>query len=80
MPVTMIDMVPVARASTLELPLPSKEVNGYCEGSCTINSYDLPLYQGDTSMNTLMFRVVDLNIFMPLLEVLRVRKALKPMT
>lgn len=84
-PVTLVDVVPAAPGSMLELPLPSKEVEGYCQESCTINGYNLPLFnQGDTSMNTLqtdfIFGVVDLHIFMPLLEVLRVSKALKPMT
>ncbi|XP_070767542.1 tumor necrosis factor receptor superfamily member 5 [Enoplosus armatus] len=46
-PVTLIDVVPAVPVCPLKLPLPSTELNGYCQQSCTVDSCDLPLLNPD---------------------------------
>lgn len=53
-PVTLVEMVPAATDSPLDLPLPSTELKGYCQESCTIDGCDLPLFKpGNKSLNML---------------------------
>lgn len=52
-PVTLVEMVPAAPVSQLELPLPSTELNGHCQESCIVECCKLPLFDtGDKSLNT----------------------------
>ncbi len=48
-----VEMDAAAPISGLELPLPSTELNGHCQESCTIECCKLPLFNpGDISLNT----------------------------
>ncbi|XP_041797995.1 tumor necrosis factor receptor superfamily member 5 isoform X2 [Chelmon rostratus] len=50
LPVTLVEMVPAAPDSPLDLPLPSTERNGYCQESCTVNGCDLTLFTPDDNV------------------------------
>ncbi|XP_026173324.1 tumor necrosis factor receptor superfamily member 5 isoform X2 [Mastacembelus armatus] len=47
-PVILIQPVPAAPDSSLEFPLPSTELNGHCQGSCTVEDCKLFFNQDDS--------------------------------
>lgn len=49
-PVTLIEMGRAATDCPLDLTLPSKELMGYCQESCTTDDCHLPLYNQDEKM------------------------------
>ncbi|XP_073340959.1 tumor necrosis factor receptor superfamily member 5 [Pagrus major] len=49
-PVTLIEMVPAAPDSPLDLPLPTTELKSYCQESCTVDGCDLPLFKQDDNV------------------------------
>ncbi|XP_023282192.1 tumor necrosis factor receptor superfamily member 5-like [Seriola lalandi dorsalis] len=58
-PVTMVNMVPAALGKSMELPLPSTELNGHCQESCPVGDCKSPLFNPDDDEDNLVSCSVD---------------------
>ncbi|XP_039973541.1 tumor necrosis factor receptor superfamily member 5 [Xiphias gladius] len=49
-PVTLVEMVPAALATSMDLPITSTELNGHCQESCTVENCKLPIFNPDDNL------------------------------